>query len=106
MKRKLKPGGMLVLVLPIDDWRAQRRWDPNDINHHLYTWTPMNLGHLLSEAGFRPEEMRVIRQTLMRGFHLFAKLPEPIFTGICSLYSRLRHRQELLATARPVEMRL
>jgi SAM-dependent methyltransferase len=36
LKPKLKPDGLLVLVLPIDDWRAQRTWDSNDINRHLY----------------------------------------------------------------------
>jgi SAM-dependent methyltransferase len=101
LRPKLKPEGRLVLVLPIDDWRAQRRWDPKDINRHLYTWTPLNLGNLLDEAGFRPEGMRIIHRTLMRGFEKFARLPEPVFEGFCWLYSHVRHRQELLATARP-----
>jgi len=101
LKSKLKPNGLLVLVLPIDDWRAQRRWDSHDINRHLYTWTPLNLGNLLDEAGFRPEEMRIIHRTLMRGVDKFAKLPDPLFEGVSWLYSHLRHRQELLATARP-----
>jgi SAM-dependent methyltransferase len=101
LRPKLKPDGKLVLVLPIDDWRAQRRWDPTDINRHLYTWTPLNLGNLLDEAGFRPDEMRIIHRTLMRGVDRFAKLPAPLFEGVCWFYSHARHRQELLATARP-----
>jgi SAM-dependent methyltransferase len=101
LKPKLKPDGLLVLVLPIDDWRAQRRWDAKDINRHLYTWTPLNLGNLLDEAGYRPQEMRIIHRTLMRGFDKFAKAPGPVFEGISWFYSHVRHRQELLATARP-----
>jgi SAM-dependent methyltransferase len=97
---KLKPGGLLVLVLPIDDWRAQRRYDPTDINRHLYTWTPLNLGHLLDESGYRVEEMRIIHRTLMRGLDKFHRLPEPVFEAVSWLYSHVRHRQELLATAR------
>ena len=27
LRPKVKPDGKLVLVLPIDDWRSQRRWD-------------------------------------------------------------------------------
>jgi SAM-dependent methyltransferase len=100
LRSKLKPGGKLVLVLPIDDWRAQRRWDPHDINRHLYTWSPMNLGNLLDEAGWTPLEMRVIRRTLMRGFNLFGKLPRPLFEAVSWAYSVLRHRQELLAVAK------
>jgi SAM-dependent methyltransferase len=101
IRSKLRPDGRLVLVLPIDDWRAQRRWDPNDINHHLYTWTPLLLGNLLQDAGFVPEHTRIIHRTLMRGFERFARLPDPVFQGISWLYSHLRHRQELLAVARP-----
>jgi SAM-dependent methyltransferase len=99
LRSKLKPTGKLVLVLPIDDWRAQRRWHPNDINRHLYTWSPLNLGNLLDEAGWRPGEMRIIRRTLMRGFARFATLPRPFFEAISWGYSVLRHRQELLSVA-------
>ncbi len=52
IQSKLKPGGRLLIVVPIDDWRAQKTYDSTDINHHLYTWTPNLLGHLLYEAGF------------------------------------------------------
>jgi SAM-dependent methyltransferase len=98
---KLKPGGRLVIVVPIDDWRAQRRWRPGDINRHLFTWTPMNLGNLLDEAGYAVEEQRIIRRTIMRGYDTFAKLPEPAFEFICWFYSVVRHRQHLLMVARP-----
>lgn len=101
LRPKLKPDGTLVLVLPIDDWRAQPRWYPGDINRHLYTWSPLNLGNLLEEAGFAPQEVRVIHQTLMRGFDKFAKLPRPMFEAVSWAYSHVRHRQELLAAARP-----
>src|SRR5262249_28588185 len=37
LKEKLKPGGKLVLCVPIDNWQVQKRYDPNDQNHHLYT---------------------------------------------------------------------
>jgi hypothetical protein len=88
-----------VLVLPIDDWRAQRRWDPSDINRHLYTWSPMNLGNLLDEAGWQPSEIRIIHRTLMRGFATLAKLPPPLFDAARWAFSVLRHRREILAVA-------
>jgi SAM-dependent methyltransferase len=99
LRPKLKPGGRLVLVLPIDDWRALRRYDPTDINRHLYTWSPMNIGHLLDEAGYVPEDIHVVRRTLMRGLDKIAKLPEPLFEAVSYLYSVVRHRQELVAVA-------
>ena len=96
---KLKPGGKLVIVVPIDDWRAQRRWYPDDINRHLFTWTPLNLGNLLDEAGYAVQEQRIIRRTMMRGHDLYAKLPEPIFDFVRWVYSVVRHRQHLLMVA-------
>ena len=43
LKRKLKPRGALALCVPIDDWRTQKRYTPQDLNHHLHTWTPLAL---------------------------------------------------------------
>jgi hypothetical protein len=49
----------VALYVAIDDWRSrhQRRVDP-DINHHLYTWTPLLLANLLREAGFADPDCR------------------------------------------------
>src|SRR5208337_1673891 len=53
MLKVLKPGGRLVLMVPFDDWRdaKYREWQPGDRDNHLYTWSPMNIGNLLVEAG-------------------------------------------------------
>lgn len=99
IRPKLKPGGQLVIVVPIDDWRAQRRWHPGDINRHLFTWTPLNLGNLLDEAGYVVREQRIIRRTVMRGFELYARLPRPMFDFAQWFYSVVRHRQHLLMVA-------
>ena len=51
--RKLRPGGKAVFVVPCENIRT--RYKPNDINNHLYTWSPLNLGNLFAAAGFRVE---------------------------------------------------
>lgn len=58
----LKPGGRLVLKLPIDDWRApkQQRWSKDDIDHHLQTWTPRLIANVLYESGFEVDDIRII----------------------------------------------
>jgi SAM-dependent methyltransferase len=99
IKPTLKPGGKLVIIVPIDDWRAQKRWRPGDINRHLFTWTPLNLGNLLDEAGYVVDEQRIIRRTVMRGFEIYARLPQPLFTFVRWFYSVVRHRQHLLMVA-------
>lgn len=104
IQRLIKPGGKLVLLLPIDDWRRGRKYRPGDINHHLHTWTPLLLGNLLSEAGYTvsPEDIKVVRHALMRHFVTFdAKLPRPVFDLLCRVWARVRHAQEIVAVARP-----
>lgn len=100
LRTKLKPRGRLCLVLPIDDWRATRRYDPGDKNRHLYTWTPQLLGNALSEAGFRVRSSDVwIRTHAWPKGHqfLYRHLPEPLFDLACRLYSMLLRRRELAA---------
>lgn len=54
--RVLRPGGLLVMVVPCEG--ISRGFVKNDINHHLYTWSPMNLGHLVLEAGYEVLECK------------------------------------------------
>ena len=62
LRSSLRRGGRLVAVLPIDDFRAryQRRWDRNDMDHHLATWTPRLFANVLFESGFEVSECRVV----------------------------------------------
>jgi len=99
LRPKLAAGGRLVIVVPIDDWRAQKRYRPGDINRHLFTWTPLNLGNLLDEAGYVVAEQEIIRKTIMRGYEYYAKLPSPLFNLVRRLYSVVRHRQHLKMVA-------
>jgi SAM-dependent methyltransferase len=57
MRRVLRPGGRLVLVTPLERGTP---WKPDDKNQHLFTWSPMNLGNLVTAAGFKVESAAVI----------------------------------------------
>jgi len=46
----LRPGGKIIFVVPCESISYTYR--PNDVNHHLYSWSPMSLGNLFTEAGF------------------------------------------------------
>jgi hypothetical protein len=50
------PGGKAVFVVPCETIRYA--YEPGDVNHHLYSWSPMCLGNLLTEAGFKVIESR------------------------------------------------
>ena len=54
--KKLKPGGLAVFVVPCES-RAYA-WASNDINFHLYSWSPMCIGNLFTRAGFEVIESK------------------------------------------------
>jgi SAM-dependent methyltransferase len=47
---KLKEGGTAVFVLPCE--HLDFSYDPQDINQHLYSWSPQSAGNLFKVAGF------------------------------------------------------
>ena len=100
MRQKLKPNGTLVLVVPIDDWRTQRSFDPADINHHLYTWTPLLLGNILFEAGFdvSKTDVRILTHGWFPGYSkIFSHVPWFLFNSLCILFAILARRRQLIA---------
>jgi hypothetical protein len=49
-RRKLKPGGLAVLVVPCE--RYDTKYVEQNMDQHLYTWAPVNIGNLVRYAGF------------------------------------------------------
>jgi 2-polyprenyl-3-methyl-5-hydroxy-6-metoxy-1,4-benzoquinol methylase len=104
LRSRLKPGGKLVLCVPIDDWRARqhRRYDPKDIDHHLYTWTPLLLGHLLSEAGYVVKDVSVLTHAWFPNWpRWIGRLPVGVFDGLCWAYAVYARERQLIAIAEP-----
>ena len=95
--RVLRPGGLFIICVPIDDWRTQKRYQESDINHHLHTWTPLLLGHSLKEAGFRVREqqIQIISEAWFPSWHYFVRLP--FFGLLCRIYSVVSRRRQILA---------
>jgi SAM-dependent methyltransferase len=54
-KRILKEGGKLLLYVPFEKERRYRRFDPNEPNHHLYSWNVQTLGNLVGTQAFTIE---------------------------------------------------
>ena len=89
---KLRPGGRIVFVVPCEG--LHRRWRRGDINNHLYTWSPMNLGNLFAEAGYHvveskplwhlwpPKHRLVYRLTGWRVFHLICRVWSVVGWGV------------------------
>jgi 2-polyprenyl-3-methyl-5-hydroxy-6-metoxy-1,4-benzoquinol methylase len=103
LRDKLVPSGLLVLCLPIDDWRTQRAYQVDDVNHHLQTWTPQLLGNSLCEAGFRPDgfSIRVLTHALLPvTTRMYNRVPELVFDGFCRMFAAIFKRRQLLAVAK------
>jgi SAM-dependent methyltransferase len=101
LRLRLKAGGKLIIVVPIDDWRAQRDYSGCDIDHHLHTWTPRLFANTLAEAGFSTDAAYIITDAWPPAVGRLINLPKPLFRSICYFWSILRHRRQLLAIAKP-----
>jgi SAM-dependent methyltransferase len=101
MRRVLRPGGLLVLCLPIDDWRRHPRFDPADVNHHLHTWTVQLLGNSLVESGFAPAaiEIDILTHAWFPGYRRLWT-HEAMFDVLGRWWARLTKQRQLLARAR------
>jgi SAM-dependent methyltransferase len=101
MRRVLRPGGELVLILPVDDWRAQRDWAVPNVDHHLYTWTPQLIANLLYEAGFHTRKSVIVHRAFPGRFVLRAwrLLPRPFFDALQRVFPYVLRRRDLEAVA-------
>ena len=97
----LSPDGKLIMVVPIDDWRAQTDYTGTDIDHHLHTWTPRLMANTLVEAGFIPLKIEVLTHAWFPGWHkLFGKTPDIFFDVLCWAWSVARKRRQMFVYAR------
>jgi SAM-dependent methyltransferase len=85
--RKLEPGGKAIFVVPCE--AVSSRYEPNDINHHLYSWSPMCIGNLFTEAGFSVIESKPYIHKWPPNFETIVKLGgRRLFEIACRIYGR------------------
>jgi SAM-dependent methyltransferase len=86
--RKLQAGGRIVFVVPCESISLSYR--PDDVNHHLYSWSPMCLGNLFSEAGFSVIESKAYIHKWPPKYRVIAALGGRwLFEVACRIYGRL-----------------
>jgi SAM-dependent methyltransferase len=102
LKEKLRDEqSRLLLLLPLDDWRArpQRRYDPSDTNMHLHTWTPQLLGNLLNSCDLQVQEIRLIQHAWPRGHVKLWGISPTVFHLAAFAWSIVDKRRQLFAVA-------
>jgi len=102
LRLRLKQKGILICVVPIDDWRSQKKYVARDINKHMYTWTPLLLGNLFSEAGFRIKKIEIISRAWLPLSRIYYDYFPKFLYNFCSeaWSSIIRSRQIRIIAAR------
>jgi len=86
--KKLKTGGKIIFVVPCES--ISYSYKPNDINHHLFSWSPMCIGNLFTEAGFSVIESKPYIHKWPPKYQLIAKIGgRPLFEIACRIFGRI-----------------
>lgn len=86
----LKEGGIAHFFIPLDS--IKYAYNPDDINYHLFSWSPQNLGNLFKEAGFQVLHVGPYHHKWPPHFEKIAKLGWPIFHLACRIYARIERK--------------
>jgi len=88
LKKYLKPDGTMIFVVPMDDWRSQKKYNKSDVNQHLFAWTPLILSNMFSHAGYKIKEVKIITHAWIPFSQFFYPLlPTFIYFLLCRIWS-------------------
>lgn len=90
LRRLLKVGGVIHFYVPLDS--INYNYNPRDINYHLFSWSPQNIGNLFVEAGYEIEYSRKFIHKWPPFYRKLAILGWPIFNLLCLIYGRIDRR--------------
>jgi len=85
---KLRRGGKIIFVVPCES--VSYSYKASDINHHLYSWSPMCIGNLFTEAGFVVIESEPYIHKWPPNYRFIARFGgRSIFNIACRIYGRV-----------------
>ncbi|MFN7919388.1 MAG: class I SAM-dependent methyltransferase [Bryobacteraceae bacterium] len=88
--RVLRPGGRAVFVVPCESIRL--RFSADDVNRHLYSWSPGSLANLFLEAGFKVEECRpYVHAWPPRIYRALSRISGALFHACARIYGALTY---------------
>jgi SAM-dependent methyltransferase len=91
LNRSLKKRGKICIIVPLDS--IKYNYKKNDKDFHLYSWSPMNLGNLLTAAGFKVLESKPFIHKWFP-FHQVVKkfISWNLFNFLCRIYGRIDNK--------------
>ncbi|MCL5432850.1 MAG: class I SAM-dependent methyltransferase [Patescibacteria group bacterium] len=96
LKKYLKNKGKMIWVVPIDDWRIQKKYTEDDINQHYFTWTPLILGNLFARAGYKVKDIEIFTHVWIPFSNIFLKIiPKPIYFFLCKIWSAITLNRQM-----------
>lgn len=104
LRRGLRSRGTLLLAVPFEKERRYRRFDPQEPNHHLYSWNVQTLGNLLHVAGWELRSLGLRAYGYDRRAALLAlrfRLGEGGFCGLRAVLRILFPLREVAAVGVP-----
>lgn len=100
---KVKTGGTVVFIVPHE---TKYKFNPEDANKHLYTWSEMNIGNLFMEAGYQVKESKeLVHRFPPNHKKLYAMFGKKNFDRLCRLYgiwARYRHMTQVRIIAKKI----
>jgi len=84
--KKLKAGGKIIFVVPCEN--ISYRYKPQDINQHLYSWSPMCIGNLFTLAGFNVIESSPYIHKWPPNYLKVAKFGRRVFDFLSRIYGQ------------------
>ncbi len=88
LHKKLRNGGTIIFFVPCES--INLKYKPNDINHHLYSWSPLSIGNLFQEAGFKVVESKHYNYKWPPHSKRLARLVgRNLFNILCKIYGRI-----------------
>lgn len=99
VKKKLKSDGKAVFHVPYE-YGEDCEYHRNDINNHVYTWTPLTFGNLFKCAGFFVDEVRTIRGVWPEKYNeILSMYGDVLFDELEILNGIIRSKQSILIVA-------
>lgn len=91
---KLVPQGKIIFVVPFE--HPRKKFNPHDVDQHLFGWTRLLLGSLFTFSGFTVEKSEFLRHAWIPYSRVvYPLVPRWFFNILCTLWSILKSERQL-----------
>jgi SAM-dependent methyltransferase len=93
MKTKLKEGGKLILILPVEG--EKRSNFEMEESQHIYSWNFQNINNLLIKAGFKIQENEYIYSSGHKKLLFLSKIDTNLYDLATRFIGKIRNTKEM-----------